>query len=109
MSVSRALQGMGAGLTVPSALAILTTTYPLGPERTKALAIFGGTGAVGSVLGVLLGGIFGSTIGWRWIFYITSIIAFLMGVLAFFVIPREMSTSKATDRRIDYFGILAFM
>ena len=47
MSVGRALQGMGAGFTVPSALAILTTTYPVGPERTQALAVFGGTGAVG--------------------------------------------------------------
>ncbi|KAF9346987.1 hypothetical protein BGX26_001497 [Mortierella sp. AD094] len=109
MSVGRALQGMGAGFTVPSALAILTTTYAAGPERTQALAVFGGTGAIGSVLGVLLGGIFGSTIGWRWIFYITSILGFLMGILGFLVIPPEMSDSKATDRRIDYFGILSFM
>lgn len=64
MVVGRALQGMGAGFTVPSALAILTTTYPAGPERTQALAVFGGSGAVGSVIGVLLGGILGSTIGW---------------------------------------------
>lgn len=63
MSVGRALQGMGAGFTVPSALAILTTTYPVGPERTFELAVFGGTGAAGSVIGVLLGGILGSTIG----------------------------------------------
>lgn len=63
MSIGRALQGMGAGFTVPSALAILTTTYPAGPERTQALAVFGGTGAIGSVIGVLLGGVLGSTIG----------------------------------------------
>lgn len=63
MAVGRALQGMGAGFTVPSALAILTTTYPVGRERNFALAVFGGTGAAGSVIGVLLGGIFGSTIG----------------------------------------------
>jgi MFS family permease len=63
MSIGRALQGMGAGFTVPSALAILTTTYPVGPERTFALAVFGGTGAAGAIVGVLLGGILGSTIG----------------------------------------------
>ncbi|KAF8941165.1 hypothetical protein BGZ47_007480 [Haplosporangium gracile] len=62
MSVGLALQGMGAGFKVPSALAILTTTYPAGPERTFALAVSGGTGAAGSVIGVLLGGILGSTI-----------------------------------------------
>ncbi|KAF9998481.1 hypothetical protein BGZ80_011346 [Entomortierella chlamydospora] len=109
MSVGRALQGMGAGFTVPSALAILTTTYAAGPERTRALAIFGGTGAVGSIVGVLLGGIFGSTIGWRWIFYITSIVAFLMGILGVLVIPLEKADSNASDLRIDYFGILTFM
>ena len=63
MSVGRSLQGIGAAFTIPSALALLTTTYPAGPERTKALAIFGGTGAIGSVVGVLLSGILGATIG----------------------------------------------
>ncbi|KAF8929011.1 hypothetical protein BGZ47_001325 [Haplosporangium gracile] len=62
MSIGRALQGMGAGFTVPSALALLTTTYPSGPERINALAIFGGTGAIGSIIGFLLSDILGSII-----------------------------------------------
>ncbi|KAF9288641.1 hypothetical protein BGZ68_010854 [Mortierella alpina] len=101
MSVGRALQGMGAGFTIPSALAILTTTYPVGPERTQALAVFGGTGAAGSVLGVLLG-------GWRWIFYITAIIGFVMALLGLVVIPAELGESKVVDRRVDYMGITSF-
>ncbi|KAI8597265.1 major facilitator superfamily-domain-containing protein, partial [Dissophora ornata] len=108
MSVGRALQGVGAGLTVPSALAILTTTYPAGPERTRALSVFGGTGAVGSVLGVLLGGIFGSTIGWRWIFYLTAIIGFAMAILGVVVIPAEQGEPNVSDRRIDFVGIISF-
>ncbi|KAG0335315.1 hypothetical protein BG000_007631 [Podila horticola] len=108
MSVGRALQGMGAGFTIPSALAILTTTYPVGPERTQALAVFGGTGAIGSVIGVLFGGIFGSTIGWRWIFYITAILGFMMAVLGFIVIPSSQDISRVEDRRIDLFGITSF-
>ncbi|KAF9127063.1 hypothetical protein BGW39_006152 [Mortierella sp. 14UC] len=92
MAVGRALQGMGAGFTVPSALAMLTTTYPVGRERNFALAVFGGTGAAGSVVGVLIGGIFGSTIV----------------VLGFVIIPAEKGHSIAKDRRIDYFGIIAF-
>ncbi|KAF8902479.1 hypothetical protein BGZ58_006715, partial [Dissophora ornata] len=102
MSVGRALQGVGAGLTVPSALAILTTTYPAGPERTRALSVFGGTGAVGSVLGVLLGGIFGSTIGWRWIFYLTAIVGFTMAILGVVIIPAEQGEPNVSDRRIDF-------
>ncbi|KAK3842698.1 MAG: major facilitator superfamily domain-containing protein [Linnemannia gamsii] len=108
MSIGRALQGMGAGFTVPSALAILTTTYPVGPERTFALAVFGGTGAARSVIGVLLGGILGSTIGWRWIFYFIAILGFIMAFLGFVVIPAEKGVSKVEDRRIDFLGVSTF-
>ncbi|KAH7057545.1 major facilitator superfamily domain-containing protein [Linnemannia elongata] len=108
MSVGRALQGMGAGFTVPSALAILTTTYPVGPERTFALAVFGGTGAAGSVIGVLLGGILGSTIGWRWIFYLTAMLGFIMSFLGFIVTPASKGESKIIDRRIDFVGVSTF-
>ncbi|KAG0207122.1 hypothetical protein BGX33_007018 [Mortierella sp. NVP41] len=100
MSIGRALQGMGAGFTVPSALALLTTTYPSGPERNKALAIFGGTGAIGSIIGFLLGGILGSTIGWRWMFYLTAIIGFSMAGLGALVIPAEKGISKKSQRLI---------
>ncbi|KAF9955748.1 hypothetical protein BGZ65_003197 [Modicella reniformis] len=108
MSIGRALQGMGAAFTIPSALAILTTTYPVGPERTKAMGIFGGAGAIGSVFGVLLGGVLGSTIGWRWIFYITAILGFTMVAMGYFVIPPKKGESTIVDRRIDYLGISAF-
>ncbi|GJJ74639.1 hypothetical protein EMPS_06997 [Entomortierella parvispora] len=108
LSISRALQGMGAGFTVPSALAILTTTYPVGPERTRALSIFGGTGAVGSVVGVLMGGILGSTIGWRWLFYITGIIGSSLVIAGFLVIPADQSQGKVEDRRIDFIGLTFF-
>ncbi|KAF9118507.1 hypothetical protein BGW39_001123 [Mortierella sp. 14UC] len=108
MSVGRALQGTGAGFTVPSALALLTTTYPSGPERDKALAIFGGTGAIGSIIGFLLGGILDSTIGCRWMFYLTAIIGLSMTVLGAFAIPAEEGVFKAEDRRIDLVGIVSF-
>ncbi|KAG0041473.1 hypothetical protein BGZ83_001760 [Gryganskiella cystojenkinii] len=108
LSVSRALQGMGAGFTVPSALAILTTTYPVGPERTLALSIFGGTAAIGSVVGVLLGGILGTYVGWRWLFYITGIIGFILVLAGFLVIPADKAQGKVEDRRIDFVGITFF-
>lgn len=63
MSLGRALQGAGSGFTIPSGLAMITTAYPVGHERNKAVGVFGGTAAVGSVAGIFLGGILGSTIG----------------------------------------------
>jgi len=59
LSLSRALQGIGAGLTIPSALATLTTTFPPGPRRNQALAVFGACGASGMVVGTLVGGALG--------------------------------------------------
>ncbi|KAG0049883.1 hypothetical protein BGZ83_005314 [Gryganskiella cystojenkinii] len=108
LSISRALQGMGAGFTVPSALAILTTTYPVGPERTRALSIFGGTASTGSIIGVLLGGILGSTIGWRWLFFITGIIGAILVVAGVLIIPADKAQGKVSDRRIDFVGITFF-
>ncbi|KAG0224990.1 hypothetical protein BGW42_004722 [Actinomortierella wolfii] len=108
MSVSRALQGMGAGFTIPSALAILTTTFPVGPERTRALAVFGGSGSIGAVVGVLLGGILGDTIGWRWIFRLTAILGLILATSALFIIPASKGVSLNEDRRVDYGGLFSF-
>ncbi|KAF9084500.1 hypothetical protein BGX29_002535, partial [Mortierella sp. GBA35] len=47
--LARALQGMGAAGTVPTAMALIATNYPAGPERTKAFSIFGAFGGLGAV------------------------------------------------------------
>ncbi|KAG0039143.1 hypothetical protein BGZ82_009498 [Podila clonocystis] len=109
MSVARAIQGAGAGFTIPSALALLTTTYPLGPERTFALSMFGGAACIGQTIGVLLGGVFDATIGWYWIFFVTAIISASLSIAGFFVISKVNDNPASADRRIDFFGVLLFM
>ncbi|KAF9577522.1 hypothetical protein BGW38_007215, partial [Lunasporangiospora selenospora] len=108
MSVARAIEGAGAGFTIPSALAILTTTYPLGPERTFALSMFGGAAITGQTIGVLLGGVFDATIGWAWIFYLTAIISGLLAVAGYLIIPWQQDFAPVEDRRIDYLGAASF-
>ncbi|KAF9100530.1 Protein spinster 1 [Mortierella sp. GBA35] len=44
--LARALQGVGAASTIPTATALIATNYPVGPERTKALSIFGAFGGL---------------------------------------------------------------
>ncbi|KAF9354411.1 hypothetical protein BGX26_007762 [Mortierella sp. AD094] len=109
MSVSRGLQGVGAGFKIPSALALLTTTYPPGPERTFALSIFGGAGCVGQTIGVLLGGVFDATIGWYWIFYLSAILSASLSIGGFFIISKANDNPASADRRIDFGGVLLFM
>ncbi|KAI1297836.1 hypothetical protein EDD11_006915 [Mortierella claussenii] len=110
MSIARALEGAGAGFTIPSALALLTTTYPLGPERTFALSMFSGAAIIGQTVGVLLGGIFDATIGWQWIFFLTAILSALLSIGGFFIISEseDKVSSALIDRRIDYGGALCF-
>ena len=66
---SRAVQGIGAALLLPSALAIVTTTYA-GPQRAKALAIWGALGSAGAAAGVLLGGVLTTLLSWEWVFFV---------------------------------------
>ncbi|KAF9963315.1 hypothetical protein BGZ65_004452 [Modicella reniformis] len=109
MSVARAFEGAGAGFTIPSALALLTTTYPSGPERTFALSMFSGAAIIGQTIGVLLGGIFDATIGWQWIFFMTAIISACLSIAGFFFIsPHQEKSSTPIDTRIDYGGALCF-
>ncbi|KAG0232743.1 major facilitator superfamily domain-containing protein [Mortierella sp. GBAus27b] len=109
MSVARALEGAGAGFTIPSALALLTTTYPLGPERTFALSMFSGAAIIGQTIGVLLGGIFDATIGWQWIFYMTAIISACLAIAGFlFISPHQEKSAVPVDTRIDYGGAFCF-
>jgi EmrB/QacA subfamily drug resistance transporter len=66
----RSLQGLGAALLSPAALSILTTTFPEGRDRNRALGIWGAVAGSGAAAGVLLGGILTSSFSWPWIFYV---------------------------------------
>ncbi|KAF9971313.1 hypothetical protein BGZ73_005755 [Actinomortierella ambigua] len=103
-SIARALQGVGAAFTIPTALALIAITYPAGPARTKALSIFGAFGAMGAIVGILLAGAFISSIGWEWLFRLTAIIGFVLFFIGFISIPS--SVPKATKPVIDYPGAI---
>ena len=73
--VARALQGAGAAIAAPNALALLTTTFPAGPARNKALGVYGSMAGLGSVIGLLLGGALTEYLSWRWILFVNIPIA----------------------------------
>ncbi|KAG0331322.1 hypothetical protein BG000_011017 [Podila horticola] len=102
--ITRALQGIGGAMTIPCALALITTTYPAGPKRTKALAIFAGFGAGGAVIGLLLAGALISSLGWSWIFRLSGIFSFLLFFIGFVAIPTE--APETASSRIDIVGSL---
>jgi MFS family permease len=67
---ARALQGLGAALTAPAALALIVDAFPAGRPRERAVAAWTAVAALGGAAGVVLGGLIAGTLGWRWVFLI---------------------------------------
>ncbi|MGW2050464.1 MFS transporter [Streptomyces sp. NPDC001858] len=68
--VARVLQGVGAALAAPSALALITTTFPAGKERNKAMGVYAAMAGIGATVGLLLGGVLTDALDWRWVFFV---------------------------------------
>jgi EmrB/QacA subfamily drug resistance transporter len=75
---ARLAQGLGAALTLPTALSILTTKFAEGKDRNTALGAWGGTGGLASALGVLIGGVLTEGPGWRWVMFVNPIACALL-------------------------------
>jgi EmrB/QacA subfamily drug resistance transporter len=90
---ARAVQGLGAAIVSPAALSIITTTFADGPERNRALGIWGAVAGAGGAAGVLLGGILTSGLSWRWVLFVNVPI----GLAAAAAAPRVLIESRSDD------------
>ena len=100
---ARGLQGVGAALATPAALALITTLFPPGAERVRALSIWGALSGLGFAAGILLGGIITDLASWRWVFLINVPIA----VASLAIVPRFITESRSTTRpRFDAPGAI---
>jgi EmrB/QacA subfamily drug resistance transporter len=105
---SRALQGVGAALAAPAALALITTTFPAGPQRSRAMAAYATMSGVGAAIGLILGGyltdldaVFGLDVsGWRLTFLINTPIGLAAAALA----PRVLKESETHHGQLDVPG-----
>ncbi|SCL34454.1 drug resistance transporter, EmrB/QacA subfamily [Micromonospora nigra] len=95
---ARALHGVAAALVAPTALSILTTTFPEGRERNKALAGWAGIAGIGATIGLLIGGTLTESLGWQWVFYINVPLTLLMLALS----PVLLAESRADGMRRVY-------
>jgi EmrB/QacA subfamily drug resistance transporter len=98
---ARAAQGLGAAMLTPGALSIVTTTYE-GSQLTAALAAWGAIASAGAAVGVILGGILTSGLGWEWVFLINVPVGLATAIGALRVVPAAPST--AAGRRLDILG-----
>ncbi len=100
--LGRLAQGLGGALLSPAALALVATTFADGPERHRALGIYGGLAALGFATGVLLGGLLTDRLGWR-VFFVNLPV----GALALARAPRLLEARRgapAAGGGIDVIG-----
>ncbi|WP_327243928.1 MFS transporter [Streptomyces sp. NBC_01320] len=99
---ARALQGVGAAVLAPSALSLLTRSFPEGPARNRAMAAYSAVAGLGAALGLVVGGLVADLISWRAGFFLNVPVGIVMMVLAVRFLPE-------TDRgrgRFDVPGAL---
>ncbi len=86
---SRALQGLGGAFISPAALAIITTTFEEGAERSKALAVWAAIASGGAAVGLVLGGALTQAFSWPWIFFVNVPVGIVTFVLSLRLIPES--------------------
>ncbi|WP_419999534.1 MFS transporter [Streptomyces boninensis] len=99
---ARGLQGLGSAMIAPSALSLLTSAFPEGPQRNKALGVWGSLAGIASIVGVIVGGLLADGPGWEWIFYLNVPIGLGAALIAPRIVPEsrgETGEPGATVRR----------
>lgn len=99
----RALQGFGAAILAPVTLSLLTSTFPAGPARTKAIAAWTAVGTAGGAVGGLVGGLLTEYVSWRWVLLVNVPV----GVVVTLVAARWLRNERDDRRpRLDVPGAL---
>ena len=89
MVATRAVEGLAAAFVVPMTLAMLSSVFPAGPGRNRAFAIWGGVSAAAGTLGLILGGLLVTAVGWRWIFLVNIPVGALVVTAALRLLPAD--------------------
>jgi EmrB/QacA subfamily drug resistance transporter len=92
----RALQGAGAALVMPLAMALLGAAFPR-EQRAKALGIFGGVNGLALIAGPVVGGAIAEGFAWQWIFWINVPIGLIILPLVRTRIPESHGPRAALD------------
>ncbi|GAA2098804.1 MFS transporter [Actinomadura alba] len=96
---ARALQGVSAAIIAPAALSMVMAGFPEGPERNRALGVWGGVGGVGATAGLLLGGVITDGLGWPWVFLLNVPVGIAVFALAPILLreSRDPGPARAFD------------
>ena len=97
---ARALQGVGGALAAPAALALLTTLFPEGPARVRAIGLFTTVSAAGAATGLVTGGLLTQWASWRWVMFVNVPI----GLAVLLAAPAVLRETERRPGRLDLAG-----
>ena len=100
---ARAVQGCGAAIAAPTALALIGDTFEEGAARTRAMGVYAAMSGAGGALGLLLGGALTDIASWRWVLFVNVPIGAVVAAAA----PRTLPNSAARGGRLDIPGAVA--
>jgi hypothetical protein len=98
----RGLTGIGGGLMVPNAVALLGITFPPGRRRNIAVALFGACAPVGAAGGSIVAGAFVQETQWKWLFFFLALCGFVFFSGALMLVPED--EPQLPDMSIDWLG-----
>ena len=102
--LARFVTGVAAGFMTPAGLSIVTTSFPEGPLRDRAVVVYGATGAAGFTLGMVAGGLL-TTVSWRWVFFAPVVLGTLL-LVAGRALIRPDAPRAVSEHRFDLVGAL---
>ncbi|KAJ3882449.1 MFS general substrate transporter [Lentinula edodes] len=110
--ILRAIMGIGAALNIPSALAMIIGMYPDPAAQGKALGGFAASATIGNVTGLFIGAALAAFVSWTWIFYLITILSFVMAAAVLVIMPLHISFIDGLSlsqgerfKRLDLVGV----
>jgi EmrB/QacA subfamily drug resistance transporter len=99
---ARAVQGVGGAIVAPTALSLVTTTFPEGPRRNRAMGVYAAMSIAGGAVGLIAGGLLTTYVSWRWVLFVNVPIGLLVAAMA----SRVLGESASRRGRFDLPGAI---
>ena len=97
---ARAVQGVGGAIVAPTALALIATTFPEGPQRSRAMGVYASMSGVGGALGLVVGGLLVTYASWNWVLFVNVPIGIAVALAA----PLTLGESPRRTGSFDLAG-----
>jgi MFS family permease len=98
----RAVQGVGGAVIAPTALALITRTFPEGERRNRAMGVYAAMSGSGAAIGLIAGGLLTTYVSWRWVLFVNV----PLGVATILLTPVAVPETPRAAGRFDLPGAI---